>query len=171
MTPTLRYHPAPRSAYAAPQDFSGLRERTHYLIHRAYQNIYGLTMPADENYQQTLFNAALQLIQDPRASNLSEKILLKAFEDIIRISDEHTREARKHLSRASNPVYLRETALDNALEQQNYLQALDTLTPPSEVRALKTEHTGRLYRHGTMQRAEVVEIAYQNLMTTLVNAS
>jgi len=148
-----------------------LRERAHYLITRAYQNLYGQSLPDDAEYQHMLCNAAWQLIQDTRAQSMSDKLLLKAFEDIIRISDEHAREARKHLSRASNPVYLREMALDNALEHQKYLQALDEIMPQSQVRVVKAEHSGRVHRHGRMEHTEVVEVTCQQLAATLECAS
>lgn len=136
-------------------DYLHIKEQTWYLIGRAYQNIYGLSMPADPQYQQVIFNAAIQLRMDERASRMGERDLLHAFEDIIRISDEHYREAQQHLSRASNPVYLRETALDKALEHQKYLSALEELMPKSKVAGgMRVQHSGRVYRavsstHGT----------------------
>ena len=148
-------------------DFTGARERTWYLLNRAYQNIYGMNMPSEPQYQQTLFNAALHLMLDKRARGLSEKQLLTTFEDIIRISDEHHREATKHLSRAGNPVYLRETALDKAMEHQKYMQALEEITPASKIRSVRTEHTGRVERPGAMKHVEVVELTCQQLALTL----
>lgn len=159
--------PSQRTYGTSVPELSGLRERVWYLVSRAYQNLYGQSMPADEEYRHTLCHAALQLMQDERAIGMTDKALLQAFEDIIRISDEHTREARRHLSRASNPVYLREMALDKALEKKKYLAAIDELMPQNEVRTIRAEHTGTLYRHAGMVASDVTTIACQQLSITL----
>lgn len=151
----------------SPHDYDGMRERTWYLINRAYQNLYGLSMPGDPPYQQAIFNAALQLMRDARSQTLDSKLLLQAFEDIIRISDEHYRQAQKHLSRASNSVYLRETALDNILEHQKYIAALEELMPESTVRSWRMEHTGRVQHPTAVQPSDVVEITIEQLAVTL----
>ncbi len=148
-------------------DFLYMKEQTWYLIGRAYQNIYGMNMPSDAQYQQTLLNAAMQLRMDERAASMGERDLLHAFEDIIRISDEHYREAQQHMSRASNPVYLRETALDNALEHQKYLSALEELMPKSKVGGVCAQHTGRVYRSTSVSRRETEEITFHQLALTL----
>lgn len=158
---------SPHTAYSSNNhDFDGKREHTWYLMNRAYQNLYGLSMPGDPHYQQTIFNAALQLIRDHRCTSLSEKFLLQAIEDIIRISDEHHRQAQKHLSRASNPVYLRETALDNIMEHQKYITALEELMPESTVRSWRMEHSGRV-EYASPTSGEVVELAVEHLAATL----
>lgn len=166
---SIHTRPASESASRAFQSHEGsaLRERAWYLISRAYQNLYGQAMPADEDYRHTLCHAAYQLMLDPRAEQMNDKALLQAFEDIIRISDEHTREARKHLSRASNPVYLREMALDNALEQQKYLHAISELMPQNEVRVARAEHTGRLHRQGALIASEVTALTCRQLVEVI----
>ncbi len=153
-------------------DFDGLRERTWYLLNRAYQNIYGLNIPSDPPYQQTIFNAAIQLMRDQRARHLNEKFLLQAFEDIIRISDEHHRQAQKHVSRASNAVYLRETALDNILEHQKYIAALEELMPHNTVRSWRMEHSGRLHYDMTAHTGagDVIDLSVEQLAFTLDKA-
>lgn len=146
------------------------REQTWFIINRAYQNIYGMNLAADPGYQQIIFDAALNLRRDPRSANLDEKSLLNAVEDIIRISDEHHRLANKHMSRASNPVYLRETAIDNIIEKQKYLQAVGEIIPNSEVTAGCqldgcTELDGRVRRleRRKPSSSEIMELAYQQL--------
>lgn len=162
------------NAAHSPQD-QHEREQTWFMINRAYQNIYGLNLPADATYQRTIFDAALALRRDARCATITDKMLLEAVEDIIRISDEHHNRARKHLARASNPVYLRETAMDNIVEKQKYLQAIGQFKPDSSVKvgctgSQCTALDGRISR---MQRrlssSEMMELAYQQLAFNTTN--
>lgn len=156
---------AARQESLAP-NMSDSKERAWFLINRAYQNIYGMALPSDPIYQQTIFNAAYPVMIDRRARSMNEKLLLRTFEDIIRISDEHHREAQKHLAKASNAVYLRETALDKAVEHQKYLAALEELMPTPHVSG-HSLLSGRVQRPGGILHAEVVEIACQQLASTM----
>ncbi len=149
-------------------DLSNTRERAWFLINRAYQNIYGMAIPSDPIYQQTIFNAAYPVMTDRRARTMNEKLLLRTFEDIIRISDEHHRESQKHLAKASNSLYLRETALDKAVEHQKYLAALEELMPTSQVSG-NNQLSGRIHRPGGILHAEVVQIACQQLANAMDN--
>lgn len=148
------------------KDYINIKEQTWFLVSRAYQNIYGITMPNDPHYQQTLFNAAMSLRMDDRANSMNERELLHVFEDIIRISDEHQREAQQHMAKASNAIYLREMALDNALESQKYLQALHEIMPESKAGGVR--HTGRLRRTGgAATMAEMVDANLDQLAADL----
>lgn len=149
------------------QEYVIIKEQTWFLVSRAYQNIYGLNIPTDPHYQQTLLNAAMGLRLDNRAKYMSERDLLHVFEDIIRISDEHQREAQQHLSKASNAVYLREMALDNALESQKYMKALHELMPNSTAAGVR--HTGRLRRTGGASTADVLDLSLKHMSMEFAN--
>ena len=139
-------------------------EQLWFIINRAYQNIYGLNLPSCNDYQKTIFDAALALRRDARSQLFSDKAFIQICEDIIRISDEHARLARQHQSRASNPVYLRETALDNAIEKQNHKQAIGAHQPVSTVmQASESSQRLSFKSEGRMSSAEVMELAYQQL--------
>lgn len=170
MTPTGT-PPSDLLAYAphSPTDYQE-REQIWFIINRAYQNIYGLNLPADAAYQKIIFDAALQLRRDERSDTLGDKIFLQACEDIIRISDEHQRLAQKHFSRASNPIYLCETAIDNARQKLEAMRAGNKSTPLSEVATGGapdgpcTLLDGRLKPMGhPPSSAEIMELAWQQL--------
>lgn len=156
--------PRTQSAPHADSNHHPERDQLLFIINRAYQNIYGLGMPACADYQKTIFDAALALRRDARSQHFTDKAFIQICEDIIRISDEHARLARQHQSRASNPVYLRETALDNAIEKEKYLRAIGAHKPVSTV-TQTSESVQRLSfkSEGRMTSAEVMELAYQQL--------
>ena len=150
-----------RSSSNDPQE----REHIWFIINRAYQNIYGLNLPTCSDYQKTIFDAALSVYNDDRSDSFSDKGFIQLCEDIIRISDEHSRLSRRHLSRASNPVYLRETALDNALESQKYMKAIGATAPASTIMQAHEVHE-RISRKNPAKRptsADMMELAYQQL--------
>lgn len=141
------------------------REHIWFIINRAYQNIYGLNLPTCADYQKTIFDAALSVYNDARSDSFSDKGFIQLCEDIIRISDEHKRLSRRHQSRASNPVYLRETALDNALESQKYMNAIGATMPASTIMQAHEVHE-RISRKNPAKRptsADMMELAYQQL--------
>lgn len=140
------------------------REHLWFIINRAYQNIYGLNLPNLPAYQKTIFDAVSSLRKDARTHALSDKTFIQITEDIIRISDEHARLALQHQSRASNPVYLRETALDNAIEKEKYLQAIGANKPSSTIVNATDISTRMAAKRGeSISSAEIMEIAYQQL--------
>lgn len=147
------------------------REQIWFVINRAYQNIYGLNLPNIPSYQKTIFDTVASLRKDPRAQSYNDKAFMQICEDIIRISDEHARLALKHQSRASNPVYLRETALDNAIEKEKYLQAIGASKPSSKI-VSASEKSSRLGTRSAqpISSAEIMEIAYQQLSLTRVTS-
>lgn len=171
------------SPFATSPQYTRQSHRDHvwFLINRAYQNIYGMNLPANPDYQKSVFDAALSLLQDPRSKTLDEKILMQACEDIIRVSDEHHRLAKKHASRASNPVYLRETVLDNAFEKQKYLRAIGDIMPKPSVKTgsysgtanaeeASTDLEGRLQEKAAIRQrrsSEIMELAYQQLALSI----
>lgn len=99
-----------RSAIAANPD---LKNHVTELMTRAYFNIHGLSFNrADPAWVGSIIAAGLHLCLDDRVRDLSPRELVHLFENVIRISEEHLREARRHAAMASNVFYLKETALD-----------------------------------------------------------
>ncbi len=131
-------------------EFQALRDQTLYLLNRAYQNLYGLSIPTDQSYQRVLMNAAMQSRLDARTRGLNERELLRVCEDIIRISDEHARLAQQHMARAGNPIYLRETAIDNLSRQRETQAMLPLADQPSPVILSlgQTRHKGVIFHDG-----------------------
>jgi hypothetical protein len=100
-----------RAAIAANPE---LKHHVTELLTRAYFNIHGKSFAyADPAWANSITAAGLQLCLDERVSNLSPRELVHLFENIIRISEEHLREARRHAAMATNVFYLKETALDS----------------------------------------------------------
>lgn len=90
-----------------------LRSHVSELLNRAYFNIHGQSLAtSDANWVNSLNAACLQLCLDERIRGLSPRELVHLFENVIRISEEHLREARRHAAMAMNVFYLKETALD-----------------------------------------------------------
>lgn len=86
------------------------------LVNRAYYNLHGVSSTnADAQWLNSIAAAAMQLCLDARVRELNTRDLIHLFENVIRISEEHLREARRHAAMASNVFYLKETALDAAL--------------------------------------------------------
>jgi hypothetical protein len=90
-----------------------LRAHVADLLSRAYFNLHGGSIQhADVNWVASMTAACWQLALDDRARTMSVRELVQLFENVLRISEEHAREARRHLAMASNVFYLKETALD-----------------------------------------------------------
>jgi len=116
--------------------------KTHVtdLVNRAYYNLHGSAISsADSQWANTITAAALQLCMDARVQKLSSRQLLQLFENVIRVSEEHLREAKRHAAMASNVFYLKETALDAALNTRAPLNDAH-----STVLSLRAAHTGRI---------------------------
>jgi hypothetical protein len=92
------------------------KSHIHELVDRAYQNLHGASIAkADPVWVNAILAAAVQICADSRIQSYSTRALVQVFEDIIRVSEEHLREARRHAAMAANAFYLRETVLDNTL--------------------------------------------------------
>lgn len=120
-----------------------LKARVAELIARAYHNIHGLNLTsADTAWASSISATALQLSLDERVRHLSPREMVQLFENVIRISEEHLREARRNAAMASNVFYLKETALDaiavDAHEATYHAVATTILGGPSAA------HSGRL---------------------------
>ena len=93
-----------------------LKNEVTELVNRAYYNLHGTALThADQAWAGTIIAAAMQLCLDSRVRELNTRELLNLFQNVIRVSEEHTREARRHAAMASNVFYLKETALDATL--------------------------------------------------------
>ena len=86
------------------------------LLNRAYFNLHAAPITsAEPQWVAAITGAALQLCLDTRVESLSVRELIHLFENVIRISEEHLHEARRHTAMASNVFYLKETSLDAVL--------------------------------------------------------
>lgn len=91
--------------------------KTHItdLVTRAYFNLHNTTLAsADKPWANAIVASALQLCMDARVQKLPPRELVHLFENVIRVSEEHLREAKRHAAMANNVFYLKETALDAA---------------------------------------------------------
>jgi hypothetical protein len=105
-----------RSTFSANTE---LKSHITDLVGRAYFNIHAQPISnADIQWSGAVIAACLQLSLDERAQTLPTRELIHLFENVIRVSEEHLREARRHAAMASNVFYLKETALDATLFEQ-----------------------------------------------------
>ena len=96
--------------------------KTHVtdLVGRAYFNLHNAALTsADKSWASAIIATALQLCMDARVQQLAPRELIHLFENVIRVSEEHLREAKRHAAMASNVFYLKETALDAAMNDDN----------------------------------------------------
>lgn len=129
-----------RSAIAADPE---LKDQVMDLLARAYFNLHG-TAPtnADPQWLGAMTATAFQLCLDARVQSLSIRERIQLFENVIRISEEHQREARRHAAMANNVFYLKETALDAVLiesRESTYHAVVTTVLGGGSV-----AHTGRV---------------------------
>jgi len=93
-----------------------LKNQVSDLVNRAYYNLHGVSIAnADQQWVGAIVAASMQLCLDNRVRELNTRELLNLFENVIRISEEHLREVRRHAAMAANVFYLKETALDATL--------------------------------------------------------
>lgn len=119
--------------------------KTHIgeLVSRAYFNLHNMPLSAaDSEWASAVTATALQLCMDTRVRELSTRELVHLFENVIRISEEHLREARRHAAMASNVFYLKETALDAALTEHEDLAAVQRAA--TTIISLHSPQTARL---------------------------
>lgn len=93
-----------------------LKSHVTDLVGRAYFNIHSAQLAtAEKQWASAIIASALQLCMDQRVQKLSTRELIHLFENVIRVSEEHLREAKRHAAMACNVFYLKETALDAAV--------------------------------------------------------
>ena len=89
------------------------KSRIEDLLSRAYYNIHGQNLTsADPAWVNSITATAMQLSLHAHVVQLTPRDTVHLFEHMIRISEEHLREARRHAAMACNVFYLKETALD-----------------------------------------------------------
>jgi hypothetical protein len=120
-----------------------LKNHVTDLLSRAYFNLHATSLAsADPRWVSAITAAGLQLCLDSRMEHFSPRTLVQLFENVIRISEEHLRESRRHAAMASNVFYLKETSLDAMLtdaQASPYHAVSTTVTAGATV-----AHTGRV---------------------------
>ncbi|MBN8542790.1 MAG: hypothetical protein J0M34_00820 [Alphaproteobacteria bacterium] len=112
-------------------------------VARAYYNIHGLNITsADPQWTNTIIAACMQLCMEDRAHGLTSRELINLFQNVIRISEEHVRESKRHAAMATNVFYLKETALDSALYEQSLASHYQRAT--TMVVGMQVSHSGRV---------------------------
>ena len=107
-----------------------LKHQVADLLNRAYFNLHATAFTStDPQWANTITGAAMQLCLDPRVATLTIRELVHLFENIIRVSEEQLREARRHAAMASNVFYLKETALDAVLHEAPSLAGFTPASP------------------------------------------
>lgn len=135
---SLAFGRVTRSVIAANPE---MKSHVNELLARAYFNIHAspLTM-ADPQWVSAISGAALQLCLDLRTQDLTPRELVHLLENVIRISEEHLQEARRHAAMASNVFYLKETSLDAILNDD----AADEFHMADTRIGQRKAHTGRV---------------------------
>jgi len=114
------------------------------LVTRAYYNSHGVALnTADKQWANTIIAACMQLCMEERAKELNSRELIHLFQNVIRISEEHLRESKRHAAMAANVFYLKETALDSSLYEQATAASFQRAIP-TVVGGLQVAHSGRV---------------------------
>ncbi len=137
---TLAFGRVSRSAIAANPE---LKAHVVDLLTRAYHNIHGQSLTsADPAWVASIVAAGIQLSLDERVRSLSPRETIHLFENVIRISEEHLREARRHAAMASNVFYLKETAIDAVIVSS--AESLYHAAAPMVLAGSNVAHSGRV---------------------------
>ena len=137
---SLAFGRVSRSAIAANPE---LKAHVADLLARAYHNIHGQSFAnADPAWVASVTAAGMQLSLDDRVRGLSPRETIHLFENVIRISEEHLREAHRHAAKASNVFYLKETALDAVMVSS--AEALYHTAAPMVLGGSHVAHSGRV---------------------------
>ena len=142
--------PSGKNFRAASSSNPEFRNQVSELVTRAYHNIHGTALnTADQHWANTIIAACMQPCTEERAQNLNSRELIQLFHNVIRISEEHLREAKRHTAMATNVFYLKETALDSALYEQ--------VQSASHQRAITTILVGNMLAHSGKLQATPTE--------------
>lgn len=110
---TIAFGRVTRATFSANPE---MKSHVTDLMGRAYFNLHSQPLiSAEASWVAALIAAGMQLCLDERAKPLNPRELIQLFENVIRVSEEHFREAKRHAAMASNVFYLKETALDASL--------------------------------------------------------
>lgn len=125
-------HPSGKTIRAVSGSNPEFRNQIAEHVARAYYNIHGLNITtADAQWTNTIIAACMQLCMEDRTHSLTSRALINLFQNVIRISEEHIRESKRHAAMATNVFYLKETALDSALYEHvqaaSYQRAITTV--------------------------------------------
>lgn len=119
-----------------------LKSRMRDLVSRAYFNLYGKPLScAEEAWVNSIVATGMQISVDERVAELSSREMVQLLENVIRISDEHLREAKRHIAMASNVFYLKETSLDTVCETE---ASITCQAVASTILSSGVAHSGRL---------------------------
>lgn len=128
-----------RVSHAALSANPELRAYVADLVSRAYFNLHGAPFSVtDPQWQTAICAAATQLCLNEHVQQLSTRELIHLFENVIRVSEEHLREARRHAAMATNVFYLKETLLDTILHTPA------APVPASSTVVMHRKHGGRV---------------------------
>lgn len=137
---TLGFSRVTPSAAAA---HSELKHQVQDLVARAYYNLHGHSIAnADPAWVTAITGAGMQLRTDARTDALSQRMLIHLFENVIRVSEEHLHEARRHAAMAANVFYLKETTLDTLM--MDAYSAGFSMASTTVIGLETLAHTGRL---------------------------
>lgn len=129
-----------RAAIAADPE---LKNQVVDLLNRAYFNLHAAALTtADPQWVAAMTATAFQLCLDARVQPLSPRERVQLFENVVRISEEHQREARRHAAMAANVFYLKETSLDAILVETQ--EAAYHPAPTKVFSGRSAAHTGRV---------------------------
>lgn len=113
------------------------------LVSRAYFNLHNTAVsPSESAWLNAIIASAIHICADERVKHFSTRELVHLFEDIIRVSEEHLHESRRHASMATNTFYLRETVLDNIAAHHENAPLISS--NQSSVVRLELAHVARL---------------------------
>jgi hypothetical protein len=119
------------------------KSRIQDLLSRAYFNIHGQNLAsAEPTWVNSIVAAAMQLSLNAHVTQLTPRDTVHLFEHMIRISEEHLREARRHAAMASNVFYLKETALDAIAMDEH--EATFHAVATTILGGTNTAHSGRV---------------------------
>lgn len=136
--------PSGKNIRAASSSNPEFRNHISDLVARAYFNIHGVALnTADQQWANTIIAACMQLCMEERTQEHNSRELIHLFQNLIRISEEHIRESKRHAAMAVNVFYLKETALDSSLYEQSQAAHYQRATP-TVVGGLQVAHSGRV---------------------------
>ena len=124
-----------RSALSANPE---LKSYVTDIISRAYSKLHGKPIAsADAQWVGAMIAAGTQLCLNERVQQLNPRELVQLFETVLRVSEGHMHEARRHTAMATNVFYLNETALDAITNATPSIGAAATVV-------LQLSHSGRV---------------------------
>ena len=132
-----------RVSHASMTTNPELKAHVADLLARAYYNLHGSPLhQADALWASTLSTTCLQLMLTAQVQALTTRAQIQLFEHVIRISEEHLKESRRHAAMAANVFYLKETAMDAISVESS--EATYHAVATTIFGGLSAAHTGRV---------------------------